>query len=112
LTLSLSKNRRSFDAIDILKNIPTVTDVRIMDEFGPLDQEPVAMDDEEVASLLEDDGFKVVSKKLNLKPNPIPNPNPNPNPNPLLPSPKAPPLQPPSPYLAQRTLDPNPLTKI
>ena len=39
-----------------------------MDEFGPLDQDPVAMDEEEVADLLADadDDFKVVANK---KPN-------------------------------------------
>jgi hypothetical protein len=64
-----------------------------MDEFGPLDPEPVAMDEEEVASLLKEEKdlksflrnpLKNSNLKFNLKfnPNPIPSPNPNPNLNP------------------------------
>ena len=35
-----------------------------MDEFGPMDdQEPVDFDEEEAASLLADDGYKVFTKK-------------------------------------------------
>jgi hypothetical protein len=38
-----------------------------MDEFGPLDQEPVAMDEEEAAILLADKGYNVVTNKKSNK---------------------------------------------
>jgi hypothetical protein len=82
-----------------------------MDEFGPIDDDDVdvnpdvAMDDEEVAGLLDedgsshDDGFKTVSykaqPKLKAKPNTQPNPNPHPQPKTQpKPQPPAKPLSP------------------
>ena len=71
-----------------------------MDEFGPMDDDwaPVDVDEEEATSLLADDGYKTITKRIKPNTQPKPQPHPKPQPQPLFkPQPTIPPHSPPSP---------------
>ncbi len=69
-----------------------------MDEFGPMDDDWAPVDEEEVTSLLADDGYKTITKRIKPKTQPKPQPHPKPQPQPLFkPQPTVPPQSSPSP---------------